>query len=379
MQTVHRIGPAGAGREAGGVKRGLVVLDPAETPAAEWAGRVARLQERLQREGLQAALLYGDVYRSGDLSYLTNVCIYWNEGLLVVPARGEPAFLAKLSARVHPWMRSTGTLTDLRSGGNLAQLVADYLEGYPTGAVGLVEMDWWPAPLVTELAQRVPGQLWRDLGPAVRRARWQPSAAEVALLRRGAGISAAAIKPALQPGLPAAECVGRAERAARGAGVEDLFAWSAQGPDGALSLDVVSEYRGYWTRAARLLLPGGAAPAWSEKLAAAHGAAAARLAAGVVPEQLQSAAAAHLAGLPVAGSWQVECLHHTDLETGGGYRYPDERDLPLPDGAVVSLSVSLRFDQGQRAVVADTYLVRGTGAECLTGGLPGPVLGREGG
>lgn len=361
------------------MKRGLVVLDPAEIPAAEWAGRVARLQERLQREGLQAALLYGDVYRSGDLSYLTNACIYWNEGLLVVPARGEPAFLAKLSARVHPWLRSTSTLTDLRSGGNLAQLVADYLAGHPAGAVGLVELDWWPAALVTELAQRAPGWLWRDLGPAVRRARWQPSAAEVALLRRGASISAAAIKTALQPGLPAAECVGRAERAARGAGVEDLFAWSAQGPDGALSLDVVSEYRGYWTRAARLLLPGGVAPAWSGKLAAAHRAAAACLAAGVAPEQLQSAAAAHLAGLPVAGPWQVECLHHTDLETGGGYRYPAERDLPLPDGAVVSLSVSLRFDQGQRVVVADTYLVGGTGAECLTGGLPGPVLGREGG
>jgi hypothetical protein len=103
------------------VKRGLV-----EPPRADHAGRVRALQERLRAAGAQLGLVYGDVSRSDDIEYLTGLCIYWNEGVVGVPADGEPALLSKLSKRVHPWMRATSTLTDLRSGRDLAALIAGF-------------------------------------------------------------------------------------------------------------------------------------------------------------------------------------------------------------------------------------------------------------
>jgi len=98
------------------MKRGLVLFDPAEIPADEWRGRVAAVQRQLAASGTDVALIYGDVSRSDDIAYLTNLCVYWNEGILAVPAHGDPVFLTKLSPRVHPWMRLISTVTEIRSG-----------------------------------------------------------------------------------------------------------------------------------------------------------------------------------------------------------------------------------------------------------------------
>ena len=55
------------------MKRGLVVLDPDEVSPQERADRLARLQERMAAEGVTIALVYGDVHRSDDIGYLTNL------------------------------------------------------------------------------------------------------------------------------------------------------------------------------------------------------------------------------------------------------------------------------------------------------------------
>ena len=53
------------------MKRGLVLLDPAEVPEREWHRRVGALQGRLAADGIDVALVYGDV--SGDQPVLTRV------------------------------------------------------------------------------------------------------------------------------------------------------------------------------------------------------------------------------------------------------------------------------------------------------------------
>ena len=136
------------------MKRGLVTLD-----ASGRADRLRAFQRHLGVDGLAAAAIYGDVHRSGDLTYLTNLCLYWNEGVLVVPADGEPVLLTKLSARVQPWMRETSTLRDVRSGPDLASLLAGLLQGRAPGVLGLVDRAWWPAP-------RRGGGRGRGRGPA---------------------------------------------------------------------------------------------------------------------------------------------------------------------------------------------------------------------
>ena len=75
------------------MKRGLVATEVPETTRAACAARVQRLRARLREAGCDAALIYGDVSRSDDIYYLANLCLYWNEGVLVVPARGEVTFV----------------------------------------------------------------------------------------------------------------------------------------------------------------------------------------------------------------------------------------------------------------------------------------------
>lgn len=352
------------------MKRGLVVLDPAETPAGELAGRVETLQRRLRDRELAAALVYGDVYRSGDIAYLSNMCVYWDEGILAVPARGAPAYLTKLSPRVHPWMRATSCLTDLRSGRDLARLAADYLAGAVSGGpVGLVEMGWWPQPLIGELGDLAAGCEWTDLGPVVRRERQAPSTAERALLAAGAALTARAVADALACGGDNPERAGVAEFTARNGGVEDVLVHCQSAAGEADTIEVVSEYRGYWTTAARVTAP--AAPGWAPPLADAWRAGERALRAGVGADQVRAAMSGPMAAF--GGPWRVGLVHHTDLETGGGYLLEEERVAPVADGAVAAMRLELSLADGSQAVVADTYEIRASGARPLTAGLPGPV------
>lgn len=354
------------------MKRGLVLLDPKEVPPGELEGRVDALQESMAEEGVAATLTYGDVYRSGDITYLSNICLYWNEALLVVPAKGGPALLAKLSPRVHPWMRSTSNLEDLRSGQSLAGLVASYLGDTAPGVLGLTEMDWWPGTLVEELERTLPGWELRDLGDVVRRRRRSPSTSELALLRSGAAVTARAVRAGMEDGLTNPERAKRAELSARMGGVEDA-AVSCDRTDGeADTVELSSEYRGYWTLAARVVPHG--EPDWAGALAQAYGSAEAALAPGADLGELRSAAGRHLDGRD--RSWQIDLIAHTDLETAGGYRLASEMAETLAEGAVVGLRLELAFSDGSRAVVADTYEIVAKGATRLTGDLP-PVLVRS--
>lgn len=353
------------------MKRGLVVLDPAEAPPSEFAGRVEALQRALEAEGIVAALIYGDVYRSGDIRYLTNLCLYWSEALLLVPARGEPALLTRLSARVHGWMRETSTLTDLRSGDSLARLVERALDGATPGVLGLVERDWWPSLLLEQAAAALPGWRLRDLGAVVRRARRTPSANETALLRRGAAITAGALAAAAGPGLSAAERFALAERHARLAGVEDVHVAGAPVAGGGMCVEVLGEFRGYWTQVARVLVSG-SKPAWLGALRAGYAAAADRLAPGVNVEALRAAAEPVFRAAD-APSWRLDLMQHADLETRGEYRLRGEESTPLQAGEVAGLGVTWIFPAGARATLADTYRVDATGAECLTSTAPAQI------
>lgn len=343
------------------MKRGLVVLKPEEVGAEEFSLRVARLQNALGNLGVECALIYGDVYHSGDITYLSNLCIYWNEGLLAVPAQGPVTFFTKLSPRVHPWMRRTSVVEDLRSGPNLAELFRTYLADRPAGAVGLVEASWWPKLLADELRAKLPDRPLKDLGPVVRRFREQPSGAELALLARGAEISGEAVALGLDPALTNPERAGRAEMRARMAGVEDVYVFARPLEELGDTLEVITEYRGYWTAAGRTIWR--KRPAWAGLLEAAYREAEARLRAGSSLPGLQQAAG----GLP---GLTIDLLHHTEVETGGDFRLPEEANRPLAAGAVVTMVVRRRLEGPGEAVLADTYAIEEGGARRLTATLP---------
>lgn len=328
------------------MKRGLVALD--RVTEAELRARVHALQGDLHARGVDVALLYGDVHRSGDVTYLTNLCLYWNEGVLAVPGDGEPAFLTKLSARVHPWMRETSTVHDLRSGPNLARLVGELLAGREPGALGLVERRWWPAAIVDELEERLPGWSIVDLGAAVRERRLVPSEAELDLLRAGGATTAAALAAASGPPVDVAERVGAAERRAREAGVEDVVVHGDETADGGCALRVATEFRGYWSLAARVLPE-------DLELSRAYATLAQGLRADLDPAAL----------VPSGDGWRVRLLQHVDVETSGDHVAAPAGGVPA--GSVAAVVLERRREDGRWVALADTYRFQERDVECLTG------------
>ena len=352
------------------MKRGLVVLDPAEIPPGELEQRTDAVQAELRARGLATALVYADVYHSGDLGYLSNICLYWNEALLAVPAEGKPALLTKLSPRVANWWRATSNLEDFRSGRVLAKLAEAFLAEQGPGGVGLVEMDWWPDTLAADVTAAAGGREVTDLGSVVRRRRQSPSPSEAVLLRRASGLTAQAVAAALDSQLTNHERAGRAELTARLGGAEDVNVYCHRSGDDADTVEVVSEFRGYWTGAARVLASSGAS--WAGSLAAAYQAASAMVRVGATRDNVAAAVRPALASSGL--EWQADLIHHTDLETDGGYRTAADEAEPLPDGSVVTLRLELELPGGSRAVLADTLLLEGATGRCLTEGLPGPVI-----
>ncbi|MEV6845718.1 hypothetical protein [Actinoplanes sp. NPDC051411] len=229
------------------MKRGLVVLDATETPPAEWDRRLTAVRADLRAAGVDVGLIYGDVFSSDDIAYLTNLCIYWNEGMLAIPADGDPVVLTKLSPRVFPWMRLTSTVRDIRSGRSFGTLVHDFLADRGPGVAGLVGADLWPAAVVDEVTASAPDWTVRPLGALVRAHRTRPSATEEALIRTAAGLIAEALARA-------DGSIAELERRLRGVGFLDVrITTSTAG--GSTSLQVLGQYRTVWAYAARILGP----------------------------------------------------------------------------------------------------------------------------
>ena len=345
------------------MKRGLVKLDPAEIPDAERSDRVARLQRQLRDAGTDVGLIYGDVSRSDDIAYLTNLCIYWNEGILAVPATGDPVFLTKLSPRVFGWMRQVSTDTDIRSGRQFGDLVAKLLADNATAAIGLIDAALWPASVAREIRAALPRHDIRDTGDLARQARLAPSEHELALLRQGGGLLARTLNEAAANGLTPNARIAAIERGLRGQGFLDVFARAAEAPDGVVSLQATGQFRNLWVHASRLADAGAAA--WPAALNGALTAAINAARPGVTAAGLADAADEALGELPVAATASVGWVHQADMATNGEYA-SYQAGLPIPSGAVVVITVDAAHPDGRHAQVADTVAVTADGARSLT-------------
>jgi creatinase/prolidase-like protein len=357
------------------MKRGLVVLDHSEIAAEEWTRRVRELRARICAEGVDIAFVYGDVHRSDDIGYLTNLCIYWNEGVLAVPADGEPVFLTKLSPRVHRWMRKTSMVSELRSGRAFGSLAQELLRDEAPGVLGLVDARRWPMAVVDELTAALPAWELRLLGDLVRDQRVVPSAAELALLRDGGRIVGRAADRAGVPGLATAARVALVESELRGAGFADVRITSATADDGLVSIEITGQYRHGWLRAARIVEGAGGVggvggagegdATWASVLRAGLAAAIDAASAGASAAAISAAAEPILDQMPRGATCFVDWINQADLSTNGEYER-HARHTPLPAGTVGTVAVETLFAAGGRAVVADTVLVGAADTRRLT-------------
>lgn len=341
------------------MKRGLVVLDPEEISPEEWESRIQALQAELRRTGVDVALIYNDVSRGDDIGYLSNLVIYWNEGVLAVPAEGEATLLTKLSKRVHSWMRKTSTLTDLRSGRTFGSLVSDYVAEQPDATIGFVDAQLWPAAVVREISEAVPAARTELLGPLVRDRRAQPSDAEITLLRDGAAVLRDALDRATAAGLSARERVARLELTARRGGFADLLVRTSD-EAGHATVEAAGEYRHGWLLVGRTF---GSEP-WQEVLAAALTTAIGAIRPGRDWAGVEQAAAGVLSSLPADWVWSLRWTNHADFATGGELQPRPESGPTV--GEVIGVSLEVIEPEGTRSVRTDTVLVTADRAEPLT-------------
>ncbi len=341
------------------MKRGLVVFDHDEVTEKEWHARTARVQAEIRSAGVDLALIYNDVSRGDDIGYLSNLVIYWNEGVLAIPAEGELTLLTKLSMRVFPWMKRNSTLTDLRSGRAFGGLVADYAAGREAGRIGLIDIDLWPASIVDEISAAMPGWEIEPLGPIVRDQRSIPSPAELALLREGAAVLRDALESATATGLEPRERVAALEKTARGGGFADILFRSAE--DGAhVTVEAAGEYRHGWLLIGRTF---GDEP-WLDALSRAQRAALDALTAASAWADVEAAALAALDGIPDDAVASIRWISQADFATGGELQ-PRPAQGPAA-GEVAAIVLEVVDTAGIRTVLTDTVLVTGDGVDPLT-------------
>jgi hypothetical protein len=240
------------------MKRGLVSWDKSELPPDELAARLAAVHAVAREKGVDAVVVYSDVWRSNDARYLSNYMPYWNRAFIVVPRDEKPILLCALSPRVYPWIKTvTVHETIIASPSPPASLFKLCTErGWKR--VGVCDLEGLPADLHAELTSGKVELL--DL-PRLRTA---PSDVEVRMHARAARMA----REVLEKELPTAkgktdhELTGRLERQLRHAGAEDVVILVSDGQrpplpaEGRLvgahtSIVVANEYNGHWAKVTR--------------------------------------------------------------------------------------------------------------------------------
>lgn len=342
------------------MKRGLVRRERPESASSACTSRLEALRSRLRAGGLEAALVYGDVSRSGGMDYLTGFCLYWNEAVLIVPCEGPPALVTKLSKRVQPWIRATSVLEDVRSGPRVGENVAAFLAqrlGAGRKRVGLVDMQWWPHGLVEGLEAAMPEATFIDLPRAVRDLRLIPDPEEGALLREAGGLLEAVVGAAWAAGADAATRTGTVVREARMHGFLDVDVACRALEDGSECIDAVGQYGYVWVRLGRAGR-------------GAVGRAAAGALNGVIDEIRAGVSERDLAqGLRgrIDGPYRYvfSCAATADIESRGGFGFPAEAERPFGAGEVVVPVLSLQHGRDGVATVAEPVVVGRDRAERL--------------
>jgi hypothetical protein len=127
------------------MRRGLMGSSETDLPAAVLRQRLSLLQAAVTKEGLGGLVLYTNVARPAAVSFVTGFTPYWSEGLLLVPASGEPVLATALSKRVSPWIRSVMPIGLIENTPRPAAAINRKLVEANIGKVGVLELDLLPA------------------------------------------------------------------------------------------------------------------------------------------------------------------------------------------------------------------------------------------
>lgn len=218
------------------MRRGLIVWNPEEITRAALDARLERLRAALPGDGLDAIILYTNFVRPAAVAYMSSFSPYWADGLLFIPAAGEPIFSTSMSTRMNGWIRTVNPVGDVVNTRRPGVHVGTWLNDHPdVRKVGVVEIDGLPAGIYDDLAATAPQVSLVDATGLFADYRGHVDATEHALLSRAAALAEeglAAVDPRTMADAGAA--VGRVEQVARLGGAEEAYV--AIAPDTASDL-----------------------------------------------------------------------------------------------------------------------------------------------
>jgi hypothetical protein len=205
------------------MRRGLMGWSEADVPLAVLKQRLARLQDGLTVEGLGGIVLYTNHARPAAVSFLTGFTPYWSEGLLFVPASGEPVLAMALSKRVAGWIRSVMPLGAIENAPQPASAIGRKVAEAGIHRLGVVELDMFPGAQADVLTGSGNAVSLEDASAAFRSVRLCVDAAEIALTRRADALARECLETVERSDDDARRMVADIEARARLAGAEEVF------------------------------------------------------------------------------------------------------------------------------------------------------------
>ncbi len=165
-----------------------------KVPAAEIQGRISRIQKKLQENEIDGILIIQRV----DLFYFSGTA---QNGLLYIPAKGEPLLLIKKYMPRAKKESSINQIIEIKSIKDVPRLISDFFGGLPQ--ILAFEFDVIPVNEYNFYRKLFPNQEYVDGSPLIKKIRMIKSKWEIAQMERTGELSCQTLEYArdnLRPG-----------------------------------------------------------------------------------------------------------------------------------------------------------------------------------
>ncbi|MDH3239459.1 MAG: M24 family metallopeptidase [Alphaproteobacteria bacterium] len=380
MRTLHSI-----------LKHGGLFWDRELLPPENYTARYGRIQETMRASGDDAWLVFGDVARYGNLTYLTNFLPRVRSAMAYLPREGAPVLYASIGLRDIPAAKTLTWVDEIRVFGrvpaSVAQLITD--EGLAKGRIGLVGFDeTMPVADWDAVAAALPDVDWQVRSGALDELRARKDTSEIAAMRAAGRTALTALEganEALEPGTTMRQVFARLEGAARGLGAEDVRILAASGPQTGIALGPIDdrvleagdpvmvhfavERQRYWAEVGKTFTVGGAGGAADGLQGRAQSVLAAMEDAATPGASIADLAAVARAaigdGSLAEGAASYGFAHGIGLDAEEYPLIASHDDAALAPGAALALRAVLH-GEGTGAIAGRTVLIGDDGLERLT-------------
>ena len=206
------------------MRRGLMRWDQDELPKPVLLDRRARLKAAIERDGLDAFLIYTNLVRPSAVCWLTGFTPYWIDSLLLIAQDGSAILATALSKRVADWVRSTSCLDEIINTPRPGGAIGERLAGDNCKRVGVLELDGLPAGHYDDLIAAAAGVELVDATEIFAGVRWFMDDTERRLIERADQIAVAALAQVVaNEATEACVLAGRIEKHARLNAAEEVY------------------------------------------------------------------------------------------------------------------------------------------------------------